>query len=419
MKERPILFSSVMVRAILDGRKTQTRRVVKFLPRYGDAPYLGIGSYRDGKGRTQFAQTVSVEHPDAYAACPYGAVGDRLCPVHYGIIGDKERNNHNGNTNEGRDFAQGHPSFTKRRLHGGGGRSDLLPDEVQRLRQEGTDGLVSTTGTRDDEGLSVGQSLSREQEGDEECTSNDLHGISRNATETLDADAAQGRESAEQRTGQSVLGNSGRKLGGSTGSRNGLSGREASDVETDGRGTGPHPLGHLEGAVQPAPRSESARDVTGRDSGRCSCSDHLWVKESFYAYGLWVRQGNRWAFDDRTHQTGRAYLYVATDPEPTLVDQRGNIGWHRRPSIFMPRWASRITLNITGVRVERLQDISTEDVTAEGVQNEPYDVNYPFIWRDVIPVPVANFHYLWDKINGKKYPWASNPWVWVVEFQKL
>ena len=85
---------------------------------------------------------------------------------------------------------------------------------------------------------------------------------------------------------------------------------------------------------------------------------------------------------------------------------------HRwRPSIFMPRWASRITLEITGIRVERLQDITEDDALAEGVNGDegPYDQQ----------TPKMCFESLWDSINGKRFPWSSNPFVWVVEFKMV
>lgn len=71
-----------------------------------------------------------------------------------------------------------------------------------------------------------------------------------------------------------------------------------------------------------------------------------------------------------------------------------------KPSIHMPRWASRITLEITGVRVERLQDISVADMQAEGMR-----------WREEFP-------YLWETIYGEE-SWKANPWVWVIEFKRV
>lgn len=77
-----------------------------------------------------------------------------------------------------------------------------------------------------------------------------------------------------------------------------------------------------------------------------------------------------------------------------------------RVSIHMPRWASRITLEITSVRVERLQDISEADAIAEGVYTDPASPAYDA------------YAQLWDEINGPG-SWAANPWVWVLEFRRL
>jgi hypothetical protein len=83
--------------------------------------------------------------------------------------------------------------------------------------------------------------------------------------------------------------------------------------------------------------------------------------------------------------------------------------YRNRPSIFMPRWASRITIEIIDIRVEKLQDISEEDAKAEGVTP---------------PYPTAShkveFQNLWNTINAKRgYSWDTNPWVWVIEFKVI
>jgi len=86
------------------------------------------------------------------------------------------------------------------------------------------------------------------------------------------------------------------------------------------------------------------------------------------------------------------------------------------PSIFMPRWASRITLEITGVRVHRLKEISGNDAREEGIA---------YLTNDEKSVRSSNervdqFHKLWDSINAHRgYGWDANPWVWVIEFKRL
>lgn len=119
---------------------------------------------------------------------------------------------------------------------------------------------------------------------------------------------------------------------------------------------------------------------------------------------LWVRE--TWAKDIPGCPNGVTYRADHLDP---LGDGPAKpITW--KPSIHMPRIASRITLEIIRVRVEKLQSISEEDAKAEGVVN--YDdrkwVTY-----------ALQFSRLWDSINSKRAPWSSNPWVWVVEFKRV
>ena len=93
--------------------------------------------------------------------------------------------------------------------------------------------------------------------------------------------------------------------------------------------------------------------------------------------------------------------------------------WEKRQTaMFMPKWAARTWLEITDVKVERLQDISEEDARAEGVEEtgcwqHPHESDHTCIcYRD-------GYRKLWDSINKKKHPWESNPWVWVLEFKLI
>lgn len=117
--------------------------------------------------------------------------------------------------------------------------------------------------------------------------------------------------------------------------------------------------------------------------------DRLWVKETFQ------HVGNLLAISPK-------YCRYRADGEEQPVGP-----W--KPSIFMPRWASRIMLEITGVRVERLQDISKSDCIAEGMTG----------LEDVHAGWHQSYAQLWDSINAKKHPWNINPWVWVISFNKI
>lgn len=83
-----------------------------------------------------------------------------------------------------------------------------------------------------------------------------------------------------------------------------------------------------------------------------------------------------------------------------------------KPSIHMPRWASRITLEVVGVRVERVQEITGGDAIAEGFLNQDVD--------DCAEGPIVWYQRVWDRINGGRgWWWRLNPWVWCVEFRRL
>lgn len=156
--------------------------------------------------------------------------------------------------------------------------------------------------------------------------------------------------------------------------------------------------------------------------------DLLYVKESFYAYGYWVDSGDSGRkFVDRTLRDASGYGYVANGEDLADYSYADRfspvIGWWKRPSVFMPKHASRITLEITNIRVERLQDISEEDAEKEGVGTRWSELRDDD-WSESIdcPEPIEThrngFKYLWNYINGAD-SWARNGWVWVVEFKKL
>lgn len=137
-----------------------------------------------------------------------------------------------------------------------------------------------------------------------------------------------------------------------------------------------------------------------------------WVKRHC-PYGkpgdrLWVRE--TWA-DTGWPLTGPAIAYRA-DPDHADHDMPR---W--RPSIHMPRWASRITLEVVSVRVERLQEISEEDAKAEGINNagEQWEC---YCCGGTKSTARGSFETLWESINGPE-SWDANPWVWVVEFKRI
>lgn len=123
---------------------------------------------------------------------------------------------------------------------------------------------------------------------------------------------------------------------------------------------------------------------------------------------LWVRETFRVLYDPATCLKGALDIDYRANGEDRIADRlpKRPAGYKWRPSIHMPRWASRITLGLTAVRVERLREMTNEDAQAEGIEvsMDEHSVNL-----------FADF---WDSINGKTYPWASNPWVWVLTFRR-
>jgi hypothetical protein len=143
----------------------------------------------------------------------------------------------------------------------------------------------------------------------------------------------------------------------------------------------------------------------------------LWVRETFRVHSratdvatLLYKASEQQSWTQQTHR-----VPIEKCHKPAVVDK-----W--TPSIHMPRWASRITLEITGVRVERLQAISEEDAKAEGVPPAgdllpDYPGTYLTPKGDFATAEVA-FQRLWQSIYGAD-SWQANPWVWVIEFKRV
>ncbi|MCC6454470.1 MAG: hypothetical protein IT328_05965 [Caldilineaceae bacterium] len=122
----------------------------------------------------------------------------------------------------------------------------------------------------------------------------------------------------------------------------------------------------------------------------------LWVREAFT--GDWRGNG----------QPSPTFINYRADSE--IPEQYSSNAYWRSP-IHMPRWASRITLEVVSVRVERVQDISDDDAVEEGVDRTNTSIPTYAIQR---------YRKLWDTINAKRgYSWESNPWVWAITFRRL
>lgn len=156
----------------------------------------------------------------------------------------------------------------------------------------------------------------------------------------------------------------------------------------------------------------------------------LWVREEHYAFGYWIRNGltktgkQKWSF---VRVPSDPYRFNDNPPEIYLKSRHkehpGNPQWYKRLARFMPRAASRITLEITGVRAERLQDISEADAVREGIEvtdrlehiciYKRYDTK-----RCGTFDPISSFRTLWESINGPG-SWDENPYVWVITFKVI
>lgn len=142
--------------------------------------------------------------------------------------------------------------------------------------------------------------------------------------------------------------------------------------------------------------------------------DRIWVREAFRVHSratdvatLVYKASERNSWTEQTHRVPVAVCNKPATPEKLT------------PSLHMPRWASRILLEITDVRVERLNAISQEDAQAEGMELTGWRPTYsdPDSGGEVM-TPYDNFAELWSSIYGDE-SWKANPWVWVIEFKSV
>ncbi len=162
------------------------------------------------------------------------------------------------------------------------------------------------------------------------------------------------------------------------------------------------------GDMQPGPEIFGAHWDDGEYGLRCpygAPGDMIWVRETWCRTGL--------SHVPCAHYRADGEHVVLDDGDGfTAVNKDGSEKSPWRPSIHMPRWASRITLRITDVRVERLQDISEDDARAEGWPGPFTETGFP------IASPLAWFANVWTNINGPS-AWDDNPWVWVISFERV
>lgn len=191
-------------------------------------------------------------------------------------------------------------------------------------------------------------------------------------------------------------------------------------------------------AVKPQPTHQIIRSSDDGEFYDADCIDpgrHVRCPYGAPGTNLWLREAHAivsWA--DGKGGESKKPIYRADKPGPRVFDARSGDRW--TPSLLMPRWASRITLEVTGVRVERAQAISDADVDAEGVDAEAVEAllkaapkkrraeTWPVVsdalhddWIGGMR-PADRWRAAWCLINGRE-SWDANPWCWVIEFKRV
>ena len=155
--------------------------------------------------------------------------------------------------------------------------------------------------------------------------------------------------------------------------------------------------------------------------------DHIWIKEEYYASGYWVTTGEKTKtgkpekmfVDNTLNVIDQTYFYFDSKPDSFRIDRNTVRGsWFKRSSLFMPKKAARIWLECTGVRCERLQDITETDAIAEGIlKGESKFMNYHTKKFEFINGKYS-FYSLWVKKNSED-SYYLNPWVFIYEFKRI
>lgn len=184
--------------------------------------------------------------------------------------------------------------------------------------------------------------------------------------------------------------------------------------------------------VKPQPESSGFQGMTWAELGACNKKPFGRIGDRLYVRETWTTT----SYNNLCHESDSEVVYKA-DGQPWEEYE----GWRWRPSIHMPRWASRITLEVTGVRVERVQDTSFEDMCAEGLLKwvssvgrgnlgkiRP-DPELPYKEYESPVEQLANelesemrycWAALWDSLYAKRgLGWDANPWAWVCEFRQI
>lgn len=161
----------------------------------------------------------------------------------------------------------------------------------------------------------------------------------------------------------------------------------------------------------------SARNYLNSPFGKPG--DRIWVRETFQGPLFDFDQMDAYCKDSTPFEKAQFCVYKADGkPAPEFFDADDNLHCCWRPSIHMPRWASRILLGITDVRVERLNAISQADAIAEGAPPSHPSIDCVSQEYGFPDFSRSWFGQTWQHIYGEEN-WQANPWVWVIEFKRI